>query len=109
VFGELAGGEVVAEFPTVAHEHEEGSHRLARCDGVGEAHDIKRDLLFRGAAGLLPPERHEDVIVPAACRRLAASTILGTVFSTVWTTLLNTYAGGTNFSCASALKRRNLR
>jgi hypothetical protein len=32
---------------------------------IGEAHDLERDLLFRGAAGLLPLERHEDPFVAA--------------------------------------------
>jgi hypothetical protein len=35
------------------------------CDRIRQAHDLERDLLFRGAAGLLPLERHEDPFVAA--------------------------------------------
>jgi hypothetical protein len=41
VFGELAGGEVVAQLPAIAAQHEEGAVAMAR---IGEAHDFEGTL-----------------------------------------------------------------
>jgi hypothetical protein len=63
VIGELAGGEVVAELPTVAAKDEECANGVASRHGICETHDLERDLLLGGAAGLLPLEGDEDAIM----------------------------------------------
>jgi hypothetical protein len=63
--GELAGREVVAELPAVSSENEESTDCVTCGDRIGQAHDLERNLLLRGASGLLPLERNEDPLVVA--------------------------------------------
>jgi len=63
VLGELAGGVVVAQFPSVATEEWKGASTVAARNGVRQAHDLERNFLLGGAAGLLPFERNEDLLV----------------------------------------------
>jgi hypothetical protein len=63
VIGELAGGEVVAELPTVAAKDEECANGVASGHIICETHDLERDLLLGGAAGLRPLEGDEDAII----------------------------------------------
>src|SRR5262249_17450731 len=56
VCGQPTGRGVVAELPSVAAKHEKSAGTVSARNGVGEAHDLERDLLLGGAAGLLPLE-----------------------------------------------------
>jgi hypothetical protein len=62
VLGKLAGRRVISQRPPVATQDDESAFGLSASHRVGEAHHLKRYLLFGGGTGLLPPERYEDAV-----------------------------------------------